>query len=497
MISVWDKKGISDFAKKMSKFGVEIVSTGKTATLLSRNGIKVKKVAEVTGFPEFLSGRVKTLHPKIFGGILANKRHPLHMEEIKNLEVEPFDMVVINLYPFSQMLKEKLTFDQMIEYIDIGGPSMLRAGAKNFKNVACVSNFRQYNRIIAELEKNKGFLKEDTLKGLACEVFRLTKEYDNQIYTYLKGTEVKSLDLEIAGSLRYGENPHQKAKLFKLMDKKGFAFTQHQGKPLSYNNMLDLDTALNIVLDFNEPAAAVIKHVSPCGIAADKKLIKAFSRAFQCDEISAFGGIIGLNRKVDGKTAEEIIKTGFKECVIAPDYSKEALKVFSARKNLRVLAADFSSMPAYKDIRRSAFGYLMQDQDKSTYDKAKLQAVTKRKPTEREMRNLLFAWKAVKWVKSNAIVLAKDNATIGIGGGQPSRVGSFEIAVKKSIRSTLGAVAASDGFFPQADSIRLMKKYKIKAVIQPGGSIRDQEVIDACDKYKISMVFTGIRHFRH
>lgn len=494
---MWDKNGIVDFARRLKNLNIEIVSTGKTATLLANNGIKVKRVTSITSFPECLSGRVKTLHPKIFGGILANKRHPLHMEELKNLGIEPFDMVVVNFYPFKNMRTEYISFDQMLEYIDIGGPSMLRAGAKNFKNVACVSSSTQYAQVINELEKNKGFLSEDTLRLMGCEVFRLTKEYDAYIYSFLKGKEIVTWDLESIRTLRYGENPHQKAKVFKLFDRNNLEFRQYQGNPLSYNNLLDLDTALNIVNTFNEPTAAAVKHTSPCGIASDKKLYNAYKKAYKCDELSSFGCIIGLNRKVDGKTAKAILKSGFKECVIAPLYSKEALKLFSSKKNFRVIEANFTKLAQYEDMRKTVFGYLIQDNDIITFDKNKLKVVTERKPTAREYQDLLFAWKAVKFVKSNAIALAKNNATIGIGGGQPSRVGAVELAIKKSLKSTANTVLASDGFFPHVDSIRLMKKYNIKAAIQPGGSIKDAEIVNLCDKFKIAMIFTGIRHFRH
>jgi len=498
IISVWDKKGVVDFAKKLKGCNVDIISTGKTHSLLKKAGLATKDVASVADFPQILSGRVKTLHPKIFGGILANKKHPLHLEEIKNLEIEPIDMVVVNFYPFKSMIKERLTFDQMIEYIDIGGPSMLRAGAKNFKNVVCVSSPAQYRKIAQELEKNKGYISEHTLKDLACEVFRVTKEYDSFIYSYMNDKDLISLDLEENTGLRYGENPHQKGALHCLADKNHLKINQLQGKQISYNNLLDLDAALCLVRDLDEPAVVIVKHVSPISVAIDQNIHKAYVKAYKADLISSFGGIIGLNRKVDKKTAQEIVKSGFKECIVAPGYSKEALRIFADKKNLRAIEVDFSvASDEHKEIKKTAFGYLIQDPDNLTLDKNNLKIVTKKKPNARELKDLLFAWKTVKFIKSNAVVIVKNLATLGIGGGQPSRVGAVKIAIKKSVKSTVGAVIASDAFFPKEDSIKLFKKHGIKAIIQPGGSIKDESVIALCDKYNISMIFTGHRHFRH
>ncbi len=497
LISVWDKKGVADFAKKLSAFNVEIVSTGKTANLLRRNGIKVKEVASITSFPEILSGRVKTLHPKIFGGILANKKHPLHMEEIQNLGIQPIDMVVVNLYPFVEKRKEGLTWDEMIEYIDIGGPSMLRAAAKNFKNVACISSPEQYKSVMSELQKSNGFISYDTLKLLAQQAFFLTKEYDNIIYNYFRGRDILTWNLERILSLRYGENPHQKGSLFKMINCNNLKFKKIQGKELSFNNFLDLDTAVQQVKEFNEPAAAIVKHASICGVGVDKRLATAYKKAWLCDPLSAFGGIIGLNRKVDRETANQIIKSEFKECIIAPSYSKEALKLFSAKKNLRVLEADLNHKFEFKDIKGTLFGYLVQSRDTITLDKSQLKVVTKKKPSPRETKDLIFAWKVVKMVKSNAIVIAKNLSVLGIGGGEPSRVGAVKLALQKAIGSPKLAVLASDAFFPKDDSVKVAHKKGIKAIIQPGGSIKDKEIIETCDKLGISMVFTGIRHMRH
>ena len=494
---MWDKHGVIELAKKLKSFNVEIISTGKTASLLRKSGVTVTEVSQVTGFPEILSGRVKTLHPRIFGAILANKKHPLHLEEIKNLNIEPVDMVIVNFYPFKQMVKEKLSLPQMIEYIDIGGPALLRAGAKNFKNVACVSSASQYKYIISELEKNKGCISELTLRGLAGEVFRVTKEYDSYIYSYLKGEDVMIWNLEKISVLRYGENPHQKSALFRLINSPSMPLRQLQGKQISFNNLLDLDTAFSLIKDLLDPAAVIIKHLSPCGMALDKNIYKAYFKAYHCDPLSSFGGIVGLNRKVDKKTAQEIINSGFRECIIAPHYSKESIRIFAQKKNLRVIEADFSKKINLKDIKKTSFGYLIQDVDTLSWDKNNLKAVTRKSPTPRELKDLLFAWRVAKFVKSNSIVIVKNLATIGIGAGQPSRVGAVKIAIDNALKSTRGAVIASDAFFPKEDSIKLIKKYGIKAIVQPGGSIKDEAVINLCDKYHLAMIFTGIRHFRH
>ncbi|MFH1772431.1 MAG: bifunctional phosphoribosylaminoimidazolecarboxamide formyltransferase/IMP cyclohydrolase [Candidatus Omnitrophota bacterium] len=498
LISVWDKKGIGEFAKKLFDQKVEIVSTGKTAALLRKSGITVQEVSSLTSYPEILSGRLKTLHPKVFGGILANKRHPLHMEEIKTLNIAPFDMVVANLYPFPEKVKDNLGWDEMIEYIDIGGPAMLRAAGKNFKNVACVSSPSQYKLIVEELTRNKGFLSLDTLRKLAQEVFYLTKEYDNSIYNYFKGKQISTWNLELTGKLRYGENPHQKGSLHGKINVPRLKFNQLQGQELSFNNLLDLDTALLCVKEFGDPASVIVKHASICGVGVDKSLAASYKKAYLTDTVSSFGGIISLNRKVDRETASKIIDSEYKECVVAPSYSKEALRIFSSKKNLRVISADtdkaiFNSL----NVRSTVFGFLIQDSDILTTDKSKLKVVTKRKPTQREIKDLILAWKVVKHVKSNAIVVAKNLCVLGIGTGQPSRVGALKIALEKSIKGTRGAVLASDGFFPKKDSITLAHRKGVKAIIQPGGSIKDPEIIKQCDDWGIAMLFTGIRHFRH
>jgi len=493
LISVWDKKGIIEFARSLQKLNIEIISTGKTASLLKKSGIKVTKVSDLTSFPEILSGRVKTLHPKIFGAVLANKRHPLHMEELKNLNIGPIDMVVVNFYPFKKKMREGLSLDMMVEYIDIGGPALLRAGAKNFKNVACISSPSQYKKIIEELEKNKGSLTEETLKKLAIEVFRCTQEYDTYIYNFLIGREIIIWELEKLLNLRYGENPHQEANLYRLIKQPALNFKQIQGKTLSFNNFLDLDTAIMLAKEFSSPCSVLVKHSSPCGVAIDRKLSSAFLKAFKADTVSSFGAIIGLNKKVDGKTAKYILKSGFKECVVAPAFSKEALKLFSQKRNMRVIQIEDNQEINLCDIKKTIFGYLIQKEKKMEKN---WQVVTKKKPTEREWEDLKFAWCVVKYVKSNAIVIAKNKVSLGIAGGQPSRVGAVKIALEKAGKKG-GMVLASDGFFPFSDSVELAKEYGVKAIIQPGGSIRDKEIIKLCDQYKISMIFTGKRVFRH
>ncbi|MDD5080834.1 MAG: bifunctional phosphoribosylaminoimidazolecarboxamide formyltransferase/IMP cyclohydrolase [Candidatus Omnitrophica bacterium] len=498
LISVWDKKGIINFAKKLDRFKVEIVSTGKTAAILRKNNIPVKDVSEITQFPEILSGRVKTLHPKIFGGILANKKHPLHMEEINELTIKPFDLVAVNLYPFGAKRKQKLSHDEMIEYIDIGGHSLLRAAAKNHKNVACICNPSQYAGFLKEFELNKGFVSEEKTLELAKKAFYFAKQYDTDIFSYFCKNKSESYDLLKVQNLRYGENPHQNAELYKKIDNGEVSYVQLQGKELSYNNFLDLDAALRCLLEFNGPAAVVVKHSSPCGVGIDKNISKAFKKANAVDELSAFGGIIALNKKVDKETAKLIIKSGFKECIIAPDYAKESLKLFAEKKNLRVLTIDFTSLKQNdREVKVTFFGCLVQDRDKMKADKVKLKIVTKRKPTERELKDLSFAWKVAKHIRSNAITVAKNGVLLGIGGGQPSRVGAAKIAVSNAGIASKGAVMASDAFFPKDDSIKAAHKKGIRAIIQPGGSIKDEEVIKACDKYNIAMVFTGVRHFKH
>jgi len=513
LISVSDKTGIVDFAKELIKFDVEILSTGGTAKALRENNIPVKDVSEYTGFPEMLDGRVKTLHPKIHGGLLALRQNPEHMAKLKEHGIGLIDMVVVNLYPFEKTVaKPDVTLEEAIENIDIGGPSMLRSAAKNAQSVAVINNPDRYNAIIQELKENKGSLSEKTMRKLGVEVYGLTSRYDNAIYNYLSK---KILNSEAPGigfsnkisfeftkvqDLRYGENPHQKAAFY--ADKgqtKGLAsIKQLWGKELSFNNILDLNAAVNIVREFSLPAVVFIKHNNPCGVAENQDLLKAYKDAWACDKLSAFGGIVSVNRKIDLTLAKLIEKSGFLECVICPEFSSDALALLKDKKNLRLLEMpNLLQKSNGLDFKKVDGGLLLQDEDSLTLDESKLKVVTKKKPTKAQMGSLLFAWKVAKHVKSNAIILTRGTKTVGIGAGQMSRVDSVFISTKKSGKLALGSVLASDAFFPKEDAIQLAAKYKIKAIIQPGGSIADDKIIQMADKYKIPMVFTGIRHFRH
>lgn len=511
LISVSDKTGILDLARELNKLGVEMLSTGGTAKLLRDNNIAVKEVSEYTGFPEMLDGRVKTLHPKIHGGLLALRENSEHMQTLKDHNIGLIDMVVVNLYPFEKTArKPDVSIEEIIENIDIGGPSMLRSAAKNHRSVAVICNPDCYSHVIDELKKHEGSLPEALLRDLAIEVFKLTSHYDGAIHNYLnnyfkeKGGASSfpaqlGLNFEKIQDLRYGENPHQKAAFYKETGKSRglIRLKQLQGKELSFNNILDLNSAFELVKEFNNPAAVVVKHNNPCGVAEDKTLDKAFYLARKCDPLSAFGGIVALNRKLDLKTADLIAKAGFLECIIAPSFEKEALDLFKDKKNLRLLELPDLGPVIETEFKRVSGGLLLQDKDTETLDQAKLKVVTKKKPTKKEMESLIFGWKVAKHVKSNAIVLTSGTKTVGIGAGQMSRVDSVMIAKKKSNGLSKDSCLASDAFFPKADAIAEAKKAGVKAIIQPGGSISDEEIIKACDKHKIAMVFTGIRHFRH
>jgi len=512
LISVSDKTGILDFAKELNKFGVEILSTGGTAKLLRDNNILVKEVSEYTGFPEMLDGRVKTLHPKIHGGLLALRDNPEHMKTLEEHGIGLIDMVVVNLYPFEKTTQKLgVTIEETIENIDIGGPSMLRSAAKNHRSVAVICNPERYNQVIEELKKNKGALPEGLLRDLAIEVFSRTSLYDGSIHNYLKnyfkgqreetGAFPKELSFgfEKIQELRYGENPHQKAAFYREKGKtRGIINAkQLQGKELSFNNILDLNSAFELVKEFVKPAAVIVKHNNPCGVGEDKTLDKGYLAAWKCDTLSAFGGIVALNRKMDLTTAKAVAKSGFLECIIAPGFDKEALELFKDKKNLRLLESYDLGPIDEPDFKRVGGGLLLQDKDLQTLDIKNLKVVSKKKPTKQEMESLIFGWKVAKHVKSNAIILTKGTKTVGIGAGQMSRVDSVFIATKKAGKSTAGSVLASDAFFPKEDAIVLAAKYKIKAIIQPGGSIADEAIIKMADKHKIAMVFTGIRHFRH
>ncbi|MFZ5800152.1 MAG: bifunctional phosphoribosylaminoimidazolecarboxamide formyltransferase/IMP cyclohydrolase [Candidatus Omnitrophota bacterium] len=511
LISVSDKTGIVEFAKGLNELSVEIISTGGTAKAIKEAGIPVIEVSDYTGFPEMLDGRVKTLHPKIHGGLLALRDDPEHMKQLKEHNIGLIDMVVINLYPFEKVTQKKdVKLEEAIENIDIGGPSMLRSAAKNFRSVAVVCNPARYKDILRDLKNNNGIISDSILVNLAVEVFNLTSRYDSVIYNFLSSKLTpkeltkfpKDLILRFSKlqDLRYGENPHQAAAFYADADaRKGLAGAkQLHGKELSFNNLFDLHAAVEMVREFDSPAAVIIKHNNPCGVAEDKDLTKAFSLAWEGDPLSAFGGIVGLNRSVDERTAEEILKSGFLECIIAPDYAPAALELLKEKKNLRIMQMDFNNRQARDiDVKRVSGGVLVQEKDDKMVAEKDLKVVTKKKPTPKQLKSLLFAWKVAKHVKSNAIVLAKDTAAVGIGPGQSSRVESVIIASRKAGKKSKGAVLASDAFFPKPDGIARAAKAGVVVIIQPGGSVSDEAIIKACDKHKIAMVFTGVRHFRH
>lgn len=511
LISVSDKTGILDFAKELNKFGVEILSTGGTAKLLRDNNIPVKEVSEYTGFPEMLDGRVKTLHPKIHGGLLALRDNPKHMQSLKEHEIGLIDMVVVNLYPFEKTTqKPGVTIEEVIENIDIGGPSMLRSAAKNHRDVAVICDPQRYTQVINELKRNDGSLPQDLMLELAIEVFSRTSRYDNAIHSYLTNyfkihpqqkwfPQELNLNFQKIQDLRYGENPHQKAAFYKETGKtEGLInLRQLQGKELSFNNILDLNSAWELVREFNKPVAVIVKHNNPCGVAEDEALDKAFLAAHKCDPLSAFGGIVALNRKVDLKTAKIIARSGFLECIIAPGFENGVQDLFKDKKNLRLLELDESKPISEPEFKRVSGGLLIQDKDLETLDSNNLKVPTKKKPAKKELESLIFGWRVAKHVKSNAIVLTRGTKTVGIGAGQMSRVDSVKIAKIKAGKSGRNSNLASDAFFPKADAVIEAAKAGVKAIIQPGGSISDDEIVRACDKYKIAMVFTGIRHFKH
>ncbi len=511
LISVSEKEGILDFARELNKLGIEILSTGGTAKLLRDNNIPVKEVSEYTGFPEMLNGRVKTLHPKIHGGLLALRDNPQHMQSLKEHDIGLIDMVVVNLYPFEKTTqKPYVTIDEVIENIDIGGPSMLRSAAKNHRDVAVICDPASYNRVIDELKKNNGGLPKDLMRELAIEVFALTSHYDSVIHNYLRNyfksrfessgfPQELNLSFEKIQDLRYGENPHQKAAFYKEKGKnKGLiSLKQLQGKALSFNNILDLNSAWELVREFSKSAAVIVKHNNPCGVSEDESLDKAFVAAYKCDPLSAFGGIVALNRKLDLKTAKVIAKSGFLECVIAPGFDNGVQDLFKDKKNLRLLELNNIEPVNEPELKRVSGGLLLQDKNLDTLDVNNLKVATRKKPSKKELESLIFGWKVAKHVKSNAIVLTRGTKTVGIGAGQMSRVDSVKIAKIKSGKLSENSNLASDAFFPKADAVIEAAKAGIKAIIQPGGSISDADIIKACDKYKVAMVFTGIRHFKH
>jgi len=538
LISVTDKSGVVEFARVLSEeFGAEIVSTGGTARVLEAAGISVRPIDDLTGFPEMMDGRVKTLHPRVHGGLLARRDLVAHMEAAAEHGIGMIDMVVVNLYAFSATVaREGVTYEDAIENIDIGGPAMLRSAAKNHAFVAVVTDPASYDGILAEMREIGGATTLSTRKRLALEVFRLTSAYDNAIYSWLAqqgigegdarvremtagarvaaGTEPfpeeRRLFLTKSSDLRYGENPHQQAAFYRYSneglqkaernpDYQLANARQLQGKELSYNNYLDLDAAWSAVREFEAPTCVIVKHLNPCGIASCEDIVAAYQQAHDVDPVSAFGGVMAFNRPVTGAVVEAIFANGqFIEAIVAPSYDEAALELFTQKKNARVLETGGLNPPGgHLDYRSIEGGMLAMTADSVSEDPQQFTVPTKRKPTDDELAALLFAWKVCKSVKSNAIVIVKDNMTVGLGAGQPNRVNSARIAAAQAGDKAQGAVAASDAFMPFADSLEVLVAAGVTAVIQPGGSIRDEEVIAAADAARVALVFTGHRHFRH
>ena len=494
LISVFNKNGILPLAKFLESKGVEIVSTGGTFKYLKENGVNVIDVTNVTNFPEMLDGRVKTLHPNIHGGILSIRSNKEHMETISKHNIVPIDYVIVNLYPFFEKVKENLTFEEKIEFIDIGGPSMLRAAAKNFQDVVVISDVNDYDQVINEINTN-GSVSLKTKKHLAGKVFNLTAAYDAAISNFLLDEEYPeylTISYQKKQNLRYGENPHQSACCYGSTTRKGAmnSFDVLNGKELSFNNFKDVDIAWKAVSDFTEPACCALKHNTPCGFAIGEDCYDAYIKAYNVDKMSIFGGIVSFNRTVDAKIANELVKI-FLEVIAAPEYTQEALDILKTKKNLRVIK--FNSKPTNTHGIVSVDGGIM-IQSEDVNQKEEFNIVTDVKPTQQQIKDMLFAQKVVKYVKSNAIVVANNGVAVGIGGGQVNRVWPTEGALKRGVGAT---VLASDAFFPFRDVVDIAAKYGIKAIIQPSGSIRDQESIDACNEHKIAMVFTGVRHFKH
>lgn len=512
LISVSDKRGVVDFAKDLTAAGVEILSTGGTAKSLRDAGIAVVEVSDYTGFPEMLDGRLKTLHPKIHGGLLSRRGNPKDMEDIEKHGIQPIDMVVVNLYPFEQTVsRANVTFEEAIENIDIGGPTMLRAASKNYQDVAVVVDPDDYTKIVDEMKSSKGELSKETRLNLAKKVFAHTARYDTLIADYLAGVTEKeaafpeyyTTSLKNVSVLRYGENPQQKAAIYKerttglsLPDAKVL-----QGKEMSFNNYLDTNSALMLALEFDRKACAIIKHNNPCGVALGETAAEAYRKAEKADPVSAFGGVVAFNTEVDAAAAKEMVNI-FLEVVIAPSFTKEALDIFAKKPNIRLLELSEMLSPEKKkaaswDIKRIAGGLLLQGWDYSDEDVMSMKAVTKRQPAKDELEALAFSWKVCKHVKSNAIVYAFKDRTAGIGIGQTKRVYSARIGALNAGEPVKGTVAASDGFFPFRDGIEVLNEMGVTAVVQPGGSVKDSEVIAAADEFNMAMIMTGTRHFRH
>jgi phosphoribosylaminoimidazolecarboxamide formyltransferase/IMP cyclohydrolase len=510
IISVSDKAGVTDFAKSLSQFGFDVFSTGGTKKALAEAGVAVKSVSEITGFPEILDGRVKTLHPMVHGGILARRDLPAHMKELAKNKIETIDLVAVNLYPFVRTVsRENVTLDEALENIDIGGPTLIRAAAKNFPSVIVVVDPADYPLVLEKLRG--GGLDLAERKRLAQKAFQHVAIYDTAISQYL-GRDMEGFPEEMTVALkkcyglRYGENPHQQAAFYAEQVvgtgvETGITWAkQLWGKELSFNNILDADAAWGVVTDFSAPTVTIIKHTNPCGLASHDDIAEAYRRALSGDPVAAFGGIVACNRAIDLAAAKEISQT-FYEIVIAPEYQAEALEILKRRKDLRILVAELPpggvAPKGYLDFRRVKGGFLVQNSDSLPEDSVNLKTVTRRKPTPAEIKALLFAWRAVKHIKSNAIVLAKDKTLLGMGAGQPSRIVSAQIAIEKAGDKATGSVLASDAMFPFPDVVEAAAAARVTAIIQPGGSIRDDDSIKAADEHNMAMVFTGVRHFRH
>jgi len=520
LISVYDKTGVVDFARRLAARGVEIVSTGGTAKLLREAGLRVRDVAELTGWPEMLGGRVKTLHPKVHGGILFRRENAGDRKQATEHGLAPIDLVVVNLYPFeATAAKEGLTPEELIENIDIGGPSLVRSAAKNFSSVAVVTDPADYGWV-ADAVEQKGELELKSRLLLAQKAFALTARYDGIIATEIERLTNRRADVDLGklivapppllperlylplkmhAAMRYGENPHQLAALYIAEGKPAHGLAgakQLQGKELSYNNLVDLDAAWALVQEFERPAAAIIKHNNPCGCAEQESLVEAYRRALACDPVSAYGGVLAFNRTLDAATVEEVSKL-FVECIVAPGYDAAAREKLASKKNLRLMELLKAGPPEALELKRISGGVLVQQPDRHKLAESALKVVTKRAPTREEIAAMLFAWKVCKHVKSNAILFARAGQALGVGAGQMSRVDSVKIAVMKAQEPLRGSVVASDAFFPFPDGVEEAARAGATAVIQPGGSVRDAEVIAAADKFGLAMVFTGVRHFRH
>lgn len=513
LISVSDKTGVVEFAKGLVALGWEILSTSGTMKLLKESGVPVTSVSDVTGFPEICDGRVKTLHPKIHGALLARRDIPEHMKELKDNDIDTIDLVCVNLYPFRETItKPDVTMEDAVEHIDIGGPSMLRSAAKNWESVTVVCNPADYETILSEIKANGNTTRETRLK-LSAKAYTHTAEYDMAISTYMRAQaglpEKLFLEYDLKQELRYGENPHQEAKFFASTVKEPFSLAtaeQLNGKELSYNNIQDANATLNIAREFDEPFCVGVKHMNPCGSATGKTIAEAWKKAYEADKTSIFGGIVAANREIDLETAQ-MLKPIFLEIVMAPSFAPDALELLCTKKNLRVLKVDMSKdNTVRKQYVSMNGGMLVQDRDINTKPVSAEQCVTEAKPTAEQLADLEFAWKIVKHVKSNAIVVAKNGMTYGVGAGQMNRIGSAEIALKQAQATlkeegkdimTEGLVLASDGFFPFNDCVALAAEYGIKAIVQPGGSIRDEDSVKLADEKGITMLFTGERHFKH